>query len=650
MGIFSRLWKLAVGSPRNPFNPDTFRSIALIAFLAWVGLGADGLSSSCYGPEEAFLALGTHTHLALYVALATAITVFIISLGYNQVIELFPSGGGGYKVATKLLGPYAGLVSGSALIVDYILTIAVSIASGVDALFSLLPTWTSEFKPVTEVAVILLLMILNLRGMKESIKILLPIFVGFVVLHVGLITYGIGVHSSQLPQVIPATLHQTKDMAHMIGWGAVIALMLHSYSLGSSTYTGLEAVSNNVNHLAEPRVRTGKWTMFYMAVSLSFTAGGIILLYLLWHVQAVPGQTLNAVVFHSILGDTTRGHLLLIATLAFEAGLLLVGGNTGFLGGPAVLANMSLDSWLPNRFRHLSSRLVTQNGVIVFGLAAVAIIIWSRGHIALLAVLYSINVFITFTLSLIGLCVYWAHQRGKASRRWGWRLGFSIFSAAVTASILIITIYAKFTEGGWVTLLITGAVITLCLLVKKHYNMVRKKLAELDAQFIPALKPQTVPIAPLDPQAPTAVFFIGKDRSVSMHTILWVMRMFPEHFKNFIFLSAGVVDIESFQGQETLEAMKQHVAENTQYFVKYCQQYGLAAESYSVFGTDFVNQLVKLSEEVNAKYANCIFFASKLIFDHDNWITRFLHNETPMMLQRRLHNEGHQMVILPMKL
>jgi amino acid transporter len=650
MGIFSRLWKLAVGSPRNPFNPETFRSIALIAFLAWVGLGADGLSSSCYGPEQAFLALGTHTHLALYVAIATAVTVFIISLGYNQVIELFPSGGGGYKVATTLLGPYAGLVSGSALIVDYILTIAVSIASGVDALFSLLPTWTSEFKPITEVALILLLMVLNLRGMKESIKILLPIFIGFVVLHVGLITYGIGAHSSSLPHVIPATLNQTRDMAHMVGWGAVIALMLHSYSLGSSTYTGLEAVSNNVNHLAEPRVRTGKWTMLYMAISLSFTAGGIILLYLLWHVHPVQGETLNAVVFRSILGDSTAGHLTLIATLAFEAGLLLVGGNTGFLGGPAVLSNMSLDSWLPNRFRHLSSRLVTQNGVIVFGLAAVAIIIWSRGHIALLAVLYSINVFITFTLSLIGLCVYWVKQREKASPRWRWRLAFSIFSASITASILIITLYAKFTEGGWVTLLITGAVITLCLLVKKHYNMVRKKLAALDAQFMPALKPQTVPIAQLDPQAPTAVFFIGKDRSVSMHTILWVMRMFPDHFKNFIFLSAGVVDIESFQGQQTLETMKQQVSENTQYFVKYCQQYGLAAESYSVYGTDFVNQLVKLSEEVNVKYPNCIFFASKLIFDHDNWITRLLHNETPMLLQRRLHNEGHQMVILPMKL
>src|SRR6202521_2468842 len=128
-----------LGAPLDPFSNQTRQHIALIAFLAWIGLGADGLSSSSYGPEEAFLALGQHYHLAFYLAIVTAITVFIISLAYNQVIELFPSGGGGYKVASKLISPRAGLVSGSALIVDYVLTIAISIAGGINALFSLLP-------------------------------------------------------------------------------------------------------------------------------------------------------------------------------------------------------------------------------------------------------------------------------------------------------------------------------------------------------------------------------------------------------------------------------------------------------------------------------------------------------------------------------
>lgn len=650
--MFSRLRKLIFGAPLNPFSPGTFRHIALVAFLAWVGLGADGLSSSCYGPEEAFRALGTHTHLALYIAIATAITVFIISLGYNQVIELFPSGGGGYKVATQLLGPYAGLVSGSALIIDYILTIAISIASGMDQVFSLLPAWTMHLKEPTEVGLVLVLMILNLRGMKESIQILLPIFLGFVILHIGLIVYGIAAHAQALPTIMPATVNETHQLAQAIGWAGVIALMLHSYSLGSGTYTGIEAVSNNVNRLAEPKVKTGKWTMFYMAVSLSFTAGGIILLYLLWHVTPVKDETLNAVVFGKILGNSPMGHIGLIATLAFEAGLLLVAANTGFLGGPMVLANMSIDGWLPNRFRHLSSRLVTQNGVIIFGLAALAILVWSRGHVSLLVILYSINVFITFSLSLLGLCVYWATHRNQASERWFLRLIFSGFGLLVTGSILIITIYAKFTEGGWVTLLITSAVIAACLLIKKHYRMVSRKLHDLDAEILPALKDK-VPTQPphLDTEAPTAVFFIGKDhRSVGMHTLLWVIRMFPDHFKNFIFISAGMVDIESFKGQSTLEEMKQQVNETLDYFVKYCQEHGLAAEAYTAFGTDIVDQLIHVAKEVSDKYSNSIFFASKLIFENDNWITRLLHNETPMVLQRKLHLLGKQFVILPMKL
>src|ERR1700737_2749089 len=127
------------GAPRDPFSSQTRQHIALIAFLAWIGLGADGLSSSCYGPEEAFLALGEHTHLALYMAAATALTVFVIARRLQPGDRALPLGGGGYKVATNLIGPYTGLVSGAALIVDYMLTIAISVASGADAVFSLLP-------------------------------------------------------------------------------------------------------------------------------------------------------------------------------------------------------------------------------------------------------------------------------------------------------------------------------------------------------------------------------------------------------------------------------------------------------------------------------------------------------------------------------
>src|SRR6266481_5269181 len=184
-----------LGAPLDPFSSQIRQHVILVAFLAWIGLGADGLSSSCYGPEEAFLALGEHTHLALYMAAATALTVFVIAVGYNQVIELFPSGGGGYKVATSLIGPYTGLVSGAALIVDYMLTIAISVASGVDAVFSFLPRDTHQVKLEVEITLVLLLLVLNLRGMRESIKVLLPIFLGFFFTHAIVIFLGIGMHA-----------------------------------------------------------------------------------------------------------------------------------------------------------------------------------------------------------------------------------------------------------------------------------------------------------------------------------------------------------------------------------------------------------------------------------------------------------------------
>ena len=253
--------RLLIGPPRDPLSPETRRHILLIAFFAWVGLGADGLSSANYGPEVSFLTLGKNSQLALFLAIATAVTVFIIALSYNQVIELFPTGGGGYKVATKLIGPYAGLISGSALVIDYVLTIAISVSSGADALFSLLPLGAHVFKLPTAVFLIGVLTVMNLRDIKESIAVLMPIFVGFLVTHTLLIVYGVATHVGRLGSLVPDAIGETQALARDIGWGGVVSLLLLAYSLGGGTYTGIEAVSNNIDRLAEPRVRTGRLTL-----------------------------------------------------------------------------------------------------------------------------------------------------------------------------------------------------------------------------------------------------------------------------------------------------------------------------------------------------------------------------------------------------
>jgi amino acid transporter len=642
------------GKPLDPLNPQTRHHIALIAFLAWVGLGADGLSSSCYGPEEAFRALGEHRHLGLYLALATAATVFIISLAYNQVIELFPTGGGGYKVATRLINPYAGLVSGSALVLDYVLTIAISAASGMDALFSLLPPGAASYKLAADLALVVLLMYLNLRGMKESITVLLPIFVGFFISHAFLILYGILDHAASLPGIVPDTLRETASLSQTSGWIFVAALFLRAYSLGGGTYTGIEAVSNNVQSLAEPRVKTGKLTMLYMALSLAFTAGGIILLYLLWDAKPVDGQTLNAVVFNSIIGSfgwesEFANSTALWIVLVFEAGLLFVAANTGFLGGPAVLANMAADSWVPHQFRYLSTRLVTINGILLMGAAALGILIFTAGSVALLVVLYSINVFLTFSFSLLGLCIYWWKMRAK-DRRWMRRLMLSATGFAVTSGILCVTLFEKFTEGGWVTVLITSLVIGMGLIIQHHYSEAKKKLSGIDDLFANQPFGSAVGSPKLDPTQPTAAFIVGSSRGGGLHALLWVQRMFQGHFRNFVFINARTVDSQSYGGEESLRLLKQEATVALNYFVNFCNSYGLAAKSYLSFGTDPIDDITKLAEQVNKDFPNTIFFTSKLVFDQDNWFTRLLHNQAPLALQQRLHLEGMQMVILSMKL
>ena len=649
-----RLRDVLLGPPRDPLSPDTRKHMALAAFLAWIGIGADGLSSSAYGPAEAFIALGTHSQLALYLAVATAFTVFVISLAYNQVIELFPNGGGGYKVATRLVGPYAGLVAGSALIVDYVLTIAISVASGVDALFSLLPPTHQIVKLEVELAIVVLLIYLNLRGMRESIRVLAPIFVGFVITHFLLIAYGIVSHGPALMPEIELTIRETHDLAGQSGAFFVVALFLKAYSLGGGTYTGIEAVSNNVNMLKEPRVRTGKWTMFLMALSLSITAGGIILLYLLWDVQpSHTGQTLNAVVFGDIIDSLglngLTSHALLIGVLVFEGALLFVAANTGFLGGPAVLANMAVDRWAPNQFASLSSRLVTRNGILLMGVAALAILAWTQGYVALLVVLYTVNVFITFTLSLLGLTIYWWRQRRDhdlAPRR----LVLSSFALLITASILAVIIVERFLQGGIVTLLITSVVVAAGVLIRRHYARVRALAQNLERMHPWRIRELPGEPAALDRNAPTAVFLVSASRGVGVHMVNRVRAMFPDHFRNLVFVSIGAVDSHSFGSDQALRTLQYETRAALDGLVNYAHVLGYGSRWFDAYGNDRLVELERLALEVRDEYPNSVFFASRLVFEHEHWWNRWLHHHTPLAMQRILNEHGMELVILPVAL
>src|SRR3954465_10511331 len=273
---WQRFKRVLLGGPKNIRDPHLFEHISLAAFLAWVGLGADGLSSSAYGPEEAFKNLGSHQYLAGFLAIATGVTVLVISAAYTKIIEHFPFGGGGYAVTSKLLGPNAGVVSGAALLIDYVLTTTTSVAAGGEAVFSFFPREWHSWKMPVEFVVLVLLTILNLRGVKESIQFLMPVFLTFLVTHALLITGSIGLHVGRIDDVVRSIDTGLHTDISTMGLLALALLFLRAYSLGAGTYTGIEAVSNGLSIMREPRVATGKRTMVYMSTSLAITAGGII--------------------------------------------------------------------------------------------------------------------------------------------------------------------------------------------------------------------------------------------------------------------------------------------------------------------------------------------------------------------------------------
>ncbi|MFI5371863.1 MAG: APC family permease [Candidatus Eisenbacteria bacterium] len=641
------------GARKNLLDPRIHQHIALIAFFAWVGLGSDGLSSSCYGPQEAFLQLGGHRHLALYLVVATVLTVFLISASYSQIIELFPSGGGGYLVASKLLGPMPGVISGSALVVDYVLTICTSVASGCDAIFSFMPAGAQALKLPAEFGVVLWLVVLNLRGAKESILVLTPIFLSFILSHAVLLSVGIFGHGAALPGLVSDTVVDTRAAVSEMGGVAVLLVFLRAFSLGGGTFTGIEAVSNGVGILREPRVKTGKKTMFYMSISLAATAGGILLGYLLNNVRFQPPKTLNASLWEQLaghwhIGGFNIGMPIVVFTLLSEGALLFVAAQTGFLDGPRTLAAMAADNWVPKRFGYLSERLVTLNGIIGIGIAAFLALAYTHGDITILIVMYSINVFATFTLSQLGMAKHWIQTR-RDGTPWKRRFLLASVGTLVCGTILMITSFIKFREGGWVTLLVTAFLVGACIVIKRHYVGVKRLTAHLDETLINLPLPPPTQIPEMAVDGPTAVVLVNGYNGLGVHTLLSIQRVMPRQFKNVVFCSVGQVDSAQFKGHEELEALETHVKTDLEKYVDLGQRMGWYCEYRYVLGTDVVQELEHLARDVVKEFRRCIVFTGQLMFERENFFTRALHHETAYVIQRRLQFAGIQVIILPIR-
>jgi K+ transporter len=313
------------------------------------------------------------------------------------------------------------------------------------------------------------------------------------------------------------------------------------------------------------------------------------------------------------------------------------------------MANMAIDMWFPRRFASLSERLSMQDGVLLMGISSILLLIYTKGSVSALVIMYSINVFLTFSLSQFGMISFYLKRR-ETETAWMRHIPVHIIGFVLCVTILIVTVSIKFQEGGWMTLLITSCLISLCYIIRGHYRRVRKGTRSLDdilmGMYLEGSKINTN--AP-DPDEMTAILLVSGYGGFGLHSFLSIFRNFPNMYKNFIFVSIGEIDSGSFKGIDEVEALKRSVKDGLKKYVDLARNLGYPAEYRMDIGTDVVEAATNLCESVVKEYPRSMIFAGKLVFQKEGIFQRFLHNETAFAVQRRLQWEGVAMVIMPIR-
>jgi len=463
--------------------------------------------------------------------------------------------------------------------------------------------------------------------------------------HTFLIFYGVASVSDQVADKLEHAVTGAIHLSQAGGLTFVAALFVRAYALGGSTYSGVEAVSNNVNLLAEPRVETARRTTLYVALSLGLCVGGFMLLYSLWTVRPIQGQTLNATLFGAIaaslgLGDIAARALAFVA-LALEAAILVVTANSILNFAPSLLAGMAADSWLPHSFRNLSVRPVRQKGVLLVGSCALAILALSEGDVNVLIVSYSISVFLGLALANAGLLRHWWTAR-HPRRDWVARLAIAGLGLVVAGGIVVVTLTERFFEGGWAAVCLTLLVIGVCVTIRRHYEWVDEQHRKLDRQFVLSPREQQT-ATPIEPQRDgrTAVLLTTEHWGPTIHTLLWIRRLFPGRFWNIVLVRVMEID-GSTPNTEPDAAMIQ--------LEGFCARNGLRAAKVVGCGTDPVGEMERLLTETVARFPDAVCFANVVILPPHRALLGWLHNQSAIALQRRLYLRGVPLVILPIKL
>ena len=432
-------------------------------------LSSDAISSVAYACEEILLILVPVVGLASYRPMlgATAIIIallFILVFCYRQVISAYPQGGGAYSVARDNLGQTPSLFAAAALIVDYVLTIAVSSCSGTAAITSAF-SQLAPFKIELTVAFIVLLTLGNLRGLKESSVLFgLPTYVFIISIIIMLIT-GIAkvLFSGGIAAPASVFVQPAQDLTAF--------LFLRAFSSGCSALTGVEAISNSVSNFKNPAQRKAKVTLTLLAITVLVIFGGMSVLAMLCQAVPMSNVTVTAQIAMAVFGNGTFMFYLIQVMTAI---ILLLAANTAYNGLPPLMSLLAKDRFLPRRFNARGDRLVFSNGIIFAAILSIALVIFFRANTHLLIPLYSVGVFLSFTIAQSGMVKHWYDRKQK---NWQHKALVNGIGAVVTAVVCSVIVITKFTLGAWIVLVVLAILVVLMWRIKRHYDLVKEELA-----------------------------------------------------------------------------------------------------------------------------------------------------------------------------
>ncbi len=473
--MLPRVKRFLLGSP---LRTTELHEQKLSKKAALTVFASDNLSSNAYATEEILLVLMAAPallHYAFPISICIVALLTIVVLSYGQLIRAYPSGGGAYIVAKENLGVGAGLVAAAALLIDYILTVAVSVAAGVAAIASAFPALL-PFRTLLGALAIAILTLVNLRGARESARTFAPPVYTFLATIYALILVGL-YRSGSAGSVPPVT---APGDAPNLSQLAMIFLLCRAFAHGCVALTGVEAISNGVQAFQPPVVRNAQITMYVMAVILGSLFLGLSYLATEFHIlpKLDGSETVVSQIARQVFGVSVPGWGFLYYLTQFSTmAILILAANTSYAGFPRLASILAADRFVPRQLANLGDRLVFSNGIIVLGVAALALIWTFGGNVHALIPLYAIGVFLSFTLSQSGLVVHW--MKSREAGRW-WRLGLNALGALTTGLVLLIIAVVKFQEGAWLVVVAVPAVMLLFWKTRRHYFELQTELTLSD--------------------------------------------------------------------------------------------------------------------------------------------------------------------------